>query len=394
MRILFVADGRSPTALNWIEYFVAEGHEVHLVSTFPCEPVSELASFQVVTVALSSAAKKQVLGDERKMRRGVLHRLSTTGLRTRLRQWFGPLTLPIAGKQLAETVERVQPDMIHAMRIPYEGMLAASIKSKTPLLISVWGNDFTLHARATRVMGRLTRRALKRATALHTDTQRDVRLAHQWGLAENKPNIVLPGGGGVHPEIFYPPTKGAKPVRPTIINPRGFRAYVNNETFFKAIPHVLEVHRDALFVCPTMQGEIQAERWVKELGIEAAVELLPPQSKSQMADLFRYAKIAVSPATHDGTPNTLLEAMACGCFPIAGDLESLREWITPGENGLLIDPNDPEELANAILYVMENPELRGNARQQNIELIARRATYQNVMKQAEGFYQQIVGQTL
>ncbi len=82
-------------------------------------------------------------------------------------------------------------------------------------------------------------------------------------------------------------------------------------------------------------------RWVQELGVAAQVELLPKQTRAQMADLFRRRAVVVSPTTHDGTPNTLLEAMACGCLPVVGDLESLREWITPGVNGLLVDLRHP-----------------------------------------------------
>ncbi len=53
MKLLFVADGRSPIALNWIAYFVDQGHEVHLVSTFPCEPALQFASLNHVPVAFS-----------------------------------------------------------------------------------------------------------------------------------------------------------------------------------------------------------------------------------------------------------------------------------------------------------------------------------------------------
>ena len=98
-----------------------------------------------------------------------------------------------------------------------------------------------------------------------------------------------------------------------------------------------------------MQGEPQATGWVQELGITDQVTLLPKQTRAQMADLFRQSRVVVSPTTHDGTPNTLLEAMACGCLPVVGDLESLREWITPGVNGLLVDLSHPQELAEAIL---------------------------------------------
>ncbi len=105
-----------------------------------------------------------------------------------------------------------------------------------------------------------------------------------------------------------------------------------------------------------------------------------------MADLFRRARVAVSPTTHDGTPNTLLEAMACGCFPVAGDLEPLREWITPGENGLLVDPTQPQSLAQAILAALDDPALCARARLANLALIAARADYSRSMASAGEFY--------
>jgi len=106
----------------------------------------------------------------------------------------------------------------------------------------------------------------------------------------------------------------------------------------------------------------------------------------QMADLFRQAHIVVSPSTHDGTPNTLLEAMACGCFPVAGDIESINEWLTHAENSLLVDPADPQMLAQAILQAIEDHSLRQRAETINAQLIAERANFRTVMTQAEQFY--------
>ena len=120
-----------------------------------------------------------------------------------------------------------------------------------PLLVSVWGNDFTLHAPSTPWMRQATRRALARADALHSDTQRDLLLASDWGFDPAKPGIVLPGGGGIQLDVFYPPDT---PPGPVVINPRGLRAYVRNDTFFKAVPLVLEQIPEARFLCPTMQG--------------------------------------------------------------------------------------------------------------------------------------------
>ncbi len=434
MKLLFVADGRSPIALNWIRYFVERGDEVHLVSTFPCQPGLALASLHVIPTTLAAAA-----GDAKHSQRSrILRALVPLRLRTALRHLLEPGALPRAGRRLRTLIDSLQPDLVHAMRIPYEGMMAASalpispsnparakgkshspavspapslssnlamrsspkhlpgsaMRSQTaqpPLLVSVWGNDFTLHAPSTPSMGFYTRLTLQNLDALHTDCHRDLALAEQWGFDPQKPHIVLPGAGGVQPQIFYPPPNVTQtPPAFTVINPRGFRTYVNNHTFFQAIPRVLEKHPNTRFLCPAMAGETLAHHWVRRLHIADNVTLLPTVSREEMADLFRGSQIAVSPSTHDGTPNTLLEALACGCFPIAGDIESVREWITHGKNGLLFDPDDPHALSEAILRAIEDEKLRAQALKINRELVNEKAHYARVMEKAKNFYAQIL----
>lgn len=176
----------------------------------------------------------------------------------------------------------------------------------------------------------------------------------------------------------------------TIINPRGFRAYVRNDTFFHAIPLVTEKYPLAHFICPGMQGELQAEKWIAELGLWNIVGLLPSQTRQQMAELFRGSQITLSITTHDGTPNTLVEALACGCFPITGDIESLREWITPGENGLLVDPADTQELAEAIVQAISQPEMRQAAREKNLRVVKDRAEYGKCMGMVDDWYRKVI----
>jgi glycosyltransferase involved in cell wall biosynthesis len=175
-----------------------------------------------------------------------------------------------------------------------------------------------------------------------------------------------------------------------VINPRGLRAYVRNDTFFKAVPLVLKKNPQVRFICPTMAGAAEAERWVNELGIRHAIKLLPHQSRQEMAELFRQAQVVVSPSIHDGTPNTILEALACGCFPVVGDIEPLREWITQGKNGFLVDPTDPQALADGMITALQKTELRAQAQKLNTRLIAERAEYQNSMEKAEEFYQSFI----
>jgi glycosyltransferase involved in cell wall biosynthesis len=379
MKILFVVDARSPIATNWIRHFASRGDEIHIASTFQCYLDFPIKSFELTPVAFSSVKKSS-------QRPGTAS-ARTVKLRTAIRHWFGPLTIRHAAQRLRGYIEQVQPDLIHAMRIPYEGMLAADAYTGIPLIVSIWGNDFTLHAPSTSMMSHYTRWTMQVADALHSDTQRDVRLAHEWGLSADKPTLVAPGNGGIRSDVFYP---ASTPVdEPIIINPRGFRPYVRNDSFFNAIPLVLAKHPDAKFICALMSGDAQAEQWIRELNISHAVELLAPIPHFEMANVFRRAQIVVSPSVHDGTPNTLLEGIACGCFPVAGDLESIREWITPNENGLLFDSNNPQSIADAIIAAIENKNLRSKAAGLNQTIISARAEYISNMLKAEEFYKEV-----
>jgi glycosyltransferase involved in cell wall biosynthesis len=384
MRILFVADGRSPISQNWIRYFAENdrGDEVYLASTFDCELDFPVERLDVTPVAFS--------GVKRSTARPARGTSRTVGLRTRLRQWLGPSTIPFAARRLRSFIQEIKPDLVHAMRIPYEGMLAAAALKDLdiPFLVSVWGNDFTLHAPSTPLMRSYTRSTMSRVDALHADCARDVRLAGEWGLAGQKSTFVIPGNGGIRTDVFYEPRELTSD--PVIINPRGFRAYVRNDSFFRAIPLVLKKRPDARFICSSMEGESQAVDWIEKLGIQEAVQLDPPLPHSRMAERFRSAQILISPGIHDGTPNSLLEGMACGCFPIAGDLESIREWITHAQNGLLVDPADPQSIADAVLLALEREDLRREAAGLNAKLIATRGEYGRNMKRVMEFYNSLV----
>jgi glycosyltransferase involved in cell wall biosynthesis len=383
MKILFVVDGRSPIALNWIRHFVEGGDEVFITSTFPCIvdlPIKRLAIMPVAFSALKKANQRPGSASARSL-----------SLRTLIRQWIGPLTIRRAAQRLRAFIEEVKPDLIHAMRIPYEGMIAADAYTGIPLVVSTWGNDFTLHAISSPLMRHYTRWTMRVADAIHADCHRDIRLARKWGFDSSKPTLVAPGNGGIRTDIFYPP---ATPVQaPVVLNPRGFRPYVRNDTFFKAIPLVLAKHPNARILSATMAGEPQAEKWIRELKIGHAVELLDLMPHEKTADVYRRAQILISPSIHDGTPNTLLEGMACGCFPVAGDLESIREWITPNENGLLFDATDSQSIAQALNLAIENKNLRSSAAGLNQKIISGRAEYGDSMERAERFYNRLFNST-
>ncbi len=386
MRILFVADGRSPTALSWMGYWIEKGHEVHLISTFLCDLPVGLASFSVIPVAFARMAGGQV-----KNTAGGSSRPGRDQLR-RIRYILGPLSLPCYHWRFRTQVAEIQPDLVHALRIPFEGMLSSTTPPGIPLVLSTWGNDLTLHARGSLLMARLTRGALRRADGFIADTQRDIRLGYEWGYESGKPTLIVPGSGGIKLErIGMIPSSERLPEElpdaPTVVNPRGQRpGSLRQDVFFRAIPMVLSQIPQAVFVCPSLRGDNESERLVDGLGIRSNTKLWPRLSQSQLWTLFRKSQVFVSPSVHDGTPNSLLETMACGCFPVVGNIESMREWVQTGVNGLLVDSTDVRSIAAGIVQAISQPALRMEAAKFNTALIAERAAYEPNMARVEEFY--------
>jgi glycosyltransferase involved in cell wall biosynthesis len=398
MRLLYVADGRSPIARSWISDVIESGHEVHLISPFPFEPFGDLESIHLVPVAFSGVASGSSRPGSAPGGAGLI------GLRSWIRHWMGPWTLRRASNRVNALASEIRPDLVHAMRIPFEGMMTSRLRGSLPLVVSVWGNDFTLHAKASPGMRRATRHCLERAQGIHVDCRRDLRLAAAWGWDVARPSMVIPTNGGVRTEVFTPEAGRSLAAeaavaaalmavadRKLVVQPRGFRSYVRNDTFFRALPDILRKEPTAHFLCPAMLDEPLAERWIERLGLQQAVTLLPRLTPAEMAEVFRRSQVALSPTTHDGTPNTLLEAMACGCFPVAGDLESIREWIEDGKNGRLIDPGDPQSLALATLEALADPELRQRAAELNRHLVESRASRAEGMSQALALYGRLTG---
>ncbi len=410
MRIVYIADARSPIAQNWISYYVARRHEVHVISSYPCS-TDVLPGATVIPMPIAFSGFSQVGHDgtvghakRRSLLTPMLASMRSGAIAGCVRtagHWLAPLDLHRHVGKMRRIINEVKPDLVHAMRIPFEGIIAGeATPAAFPLLVSVWGNDFTLFGNRGVVARRYVKQTMRAVSALHCDCERDLRLAKVWGFDKQKPAIVLPGAGGIQTKIFNPQST-TQTLRaslqipfdaPVIINPRGFRGYVRNDVFFEAIPSVLKARPDAIFIGLAMKGNSIAENWVRKYGIVNSVRLLPHMSRAEMAELFRLAMITVSPSLHDGTPNTLLEAMACGCLPVAGDIESVREWITDGVNGLLCDPTDPVALAQAMLKGLNDTELRARAAPHNLELIARRAEYEKVMSLSEDFYQRVIAQ--
>ncbi len=128
--------------------------------------------------------------------------------------------------------------------------------------------------------------------------------------------------------------------------------------------------------------ELDAGEWAQVLGY---VEY------EDVPEIYSRGDIFLSPTYAEGFSNTILEAMASGltcvsCFAV-GVIDCLRD----GENGLLVEPGNISQLANAIERVLDEPELRAHITQQAFEEANSLYAWPTIAKQIEGVYQSLVG---
>lgn len=394
MKILFIADGRSPTTKSWIKGVAAFGDELHLITTYPCQPIEGIKSMTFLPLAFSQVGRGQAGSGSRSTGGKSLLGNAISSFRKiflSARYILGPLSLYFTIGRYRQLLDQIEPDLIHALRIPYEGMIAGFTPEQYPVIVSSWGNDFTLHADKSPFMQGATRRAMHRADGFMADCQRDIRLAREWGLRADVPSMFAPGSGGMEMEkIRQKLNKGIKREQ-AVFNPRGIRpVYVLNDQFFVALPDVLKKYPSLAVYCAAMRGEMDAEKWIKILNLPENVQLLPMMPQEDLWDYSLRSRVVVSPAIHDGTPNSVLESMALGCIPVVGDIETLREWITDGENGLLVDPYDPASISAGILKALEDDQLLKKAQEINSKLISEKVDREKVMPRVHEFYRKLL----
>ena len=101
----------------------------------------------------------------------------------------------------------------------------------------------------------------------------------------------------------------------------------------------------------------------------------------------------MAPSLADGTPNVMLEAMAAGALPLMSPLDSIREWIEDGRNGLLASALYPDQIAAALRRAMTDDRLCEEASQLNWEIVQARANRDTIRPVVLDYYQSLVAST-
>jgi glycosyltransferase involved in cell wall biosynthesis len=170
-----------------------------------------------------------------------------------------------------------------------------------------------------------------------------------------------------------PPAEGRRAdLPPRVVCTRHQESVYANETIVEALALL---RADALDVRATLLGggALLEERraQIRELGLEDVVDLPGHQPPELVRRALQTASVYVSASTSDGASSSLLEAMACGLFPVVSAIPANLAWIEDGATGLLFEPGDTRGLAEALRRAALDADLRASAALRNRALVLR-----------------------
>ncbi len=373
MRLCYIADPRSIHTRRWLEYFVHQGHEVHLLTFYtdfiPLEGVKIHAIFPPSL---------------NKIKRG--------------RGWLA-LLCPWRIRQIIYTIS---PDILHAHFISFYGWMAA-LSGFHPFVLTIWGSDMLVPGSVERFPRYwLTPLALKKADIVNALSKHLLAVAGQYvkSAVDGHVTYLLPNLSDFNPSLDAKSWRTQLELgdRPVVLSPRAFAPVYNIETIVAALPYVLERVPDVCFVF-LAKTDVRQEAYrnriqqmITNMKVETAVRFVDEVSNhNEMGKLYRLADVVLSVSRSDATiPATGFEAMACGVPLILGWLPQFEEIITSEENALIVSGENSQKLAEAIVRLLKDKALAQKIIMTNLTLIKEKGDFQAQMAKMEKLYKNLL----
>jgi len=343
MRIAVLADASLTHVSRWCNYFAGRGHDVLLI-TF-----EEPADSNINTVKLTPYIPTK-LG-------GYLSRFLS----------------------VKAVLKSFKPHLLNSLYVSGYGLLGALLKFK-PFVVSSLGSDLLVDYQSSFIHKAQILYALKKADLITVDAENLKQRVISLGISESR---ILKFYFGIDGKIFNPPGVRNRE-KPTIISTRKLYPIYNVKVLLEASEEIIkEIPSTTFVICGSGPEEKSLKKKAQELGIAGKFIFKGTLSQKDLADELREATIYVSTSLSDSTSVSLLEAMACGAFPVVSDIEANREWISDSKNGLLFKPGDSKDLSRAIIRALKDSELRSKATEINYNLIREKGLWETNMAVVE-----------
>ena len=259
-------------------------------------------------------------------------------------------------------------DLIHAHFAYQEGLIGLLAKRRTgrPLIVTIHGGDILSEPslgyglRLSKRTDAIIRRVLNSADAVIAASSATFNEASK---IVDKPDKIYLIPNGVDIERFNPNLEGARirrklgiELRPVIFALRKHEPKNGLEYLIRAVPLVTKKKDDAVFV---IGGDGTLRRFHEQLAVKLGVreKIIFTGEIPQVESPYYYAMsdIAVVPSVQEAFGLVVSEAMACGKPVIGTKVGGIPDQIINGYNGFLVQPRNPTEIAEKILWLIDNP---------------------------------------
>lgn len=372
LRIAVLGDFDGIHTRSWIRWFVARGHDVHAISFYP--PTAPLDGVTLHVLKLRAQVTAGASSDSS----------AATGAPRSLLRIIHAARYRRAG--LRRVLSEIRPDVLHGHFLVEHGFYGATAGFH-PYVISAWGSDVLVEPKRDPVSRQLARWTIGRADLVTSNNQRMADEIVALGAPRSKVEIVTLGADAWFGERWSqsPNVSASPPASLVVLSTRAHEPLYNIESIIDAFALAREKLADARLVI-AHSGALTPALQEHASPVDNAVSFEGTVGPERLRDLMTEAAVFVSVPSSDGTSVALLQAMSAGAFPIVSDLETIREWITDGENGLLVPLGAPVALAEAIVKAASDAGLRRRAATRNREIARERGTNETQMAKMERLY--------
>lgn len=129
-----------------------------------------------------------------------------------------------------------------------------------------------------------------------------------------------------------------------------------------------------------------------QLHLKDRVSFLGHMPQEQVLSYMCASDIFVGPSLVEGLGNVFIEAMACGTPVIGTTVGGIPDIIEDEVNGLLVPPGDSKAIANAILKILDDEELRIRFSKKGLMVVKEKFAWDNICERIYQEYNQLINQ--
>jgi len=391
MRILIIAMADSIHTVRWISQIADQGWEVHLFPSIDHGMMHPDLSDLHVTLPIYG---------ERKCSRSVkisgfpvYNDSLARGLSLFLTK--APFYRNYQINRLLRTIKKVKPDIIHSLEMQHAGYLTLEARKRAvgrfpPWIVTNWGSDIYLFGNLPEHEPKI-REVLAACDYYSCECQRDVLLARNFGFKGTVLPVHPNSGGFDMDRIAALRAPGPVASRRTIML-KGYQSWSGRALVgLRALERCAGLLQDyeVVIYSATEEVLIAAALFQRHTGVRTTI--VPRYTPHQ--EILRkhgQARISLGLSISDGVSTSFLEALAMGSFPIQTWTACADEWIEDGRTGILVPPDDPEIVEQALRRALTDDELINTAAERNYQTAMKRLDRSALRPVAAEYYTSIV----